>query len=148
MWEISSSSQIISFLYSLLIGILLSVFFDFYRVARKLKKFSKTGVFFQDIAFWIVATFVTFLLLMARCNGEVRGYILIGELLGFFVYRLTLSPFVLKFLLQIFKMFIKIYGIYKGFIEQTADFLDKVLGEIYSIILKKAKKVCFRRKNS
>ncbi len=148
MWEISSISQIVSVLYALLTGVILSVFFDFFRAARKLKVYSKTMVFFQDMIFWIIATFVTFLLLIARTNGEVRFYILLSLLAGFFVYRVTLSSFVLRFLLFLFKVFGKIFGAYRKFIERLSDFLTKVLRKIKNLILKNVKKVGFKRKNS
>lgn len=148
MWEISSTSQIVSLLYALLVGIALSVFFDFFRAARKQKSYSKTAVFFQDMAFWVVATFITFLLFMARSNGEVRLYILLFELGGFFVYRLTLSPFVLRFMLFILKGTGKIFSIYRGTVVHLADFLTVVLRKIRVLILKKVKKVVFKRKNS
>lgn len=148
MWEINLVSQIISFLYAVLVGIILSVFFDFFRALRKVKLYGKTAIFFQDIAFWIIATLITFLLLIARCNGEVRGYILIGELLGFFGYRITLSKFVLWFLLFFIKCHIRIFNIYKRNLDRFADFLSLVFRKIGNILLKKVKKVNFKRKNS
>lgn len=148
MWEINLASQVVSFLYAMLTGVFLSVFFDFFRAARKNKKFTKIAVFFQDIAFFMMATIVTFLLLIARSNGEIRAYILFGEALGFFLFRITLSVFFLRFLMLFIKVFGQVSRIYRKIIELAADFLCDSFKKISFKLSKIIKKVKIQGKNS
>ena len=101
MWEISITQQIVSFLYAFLVGVVWAIFADFFRAENKVFNFSLVVVFIIDVANYLLFAFITFMLLMARCNGEVRGFILAGEALGFLVYRISVSRFVVKFLVKI-----------------------------------------------
>ena len=91
MWEINSSFQAVSFLYSVLFGVLYCLFYDFFRVLRKLNKSTELSVFFEDLFYFVVIAFVTFLLLMSLSNGEIRGYILFGMAVGFVICYFTIS---------------------------------------------------------
>ena len=53
-------------------------------------------MFVQDIIFWLIAALVTFGLLLVRCNGLVRGYAVLGELLGFAACRNSISLVLMK----------------------------------------------------
>lgn len=108
MWEITVKNQLISFLCAVVVGIFLSFYFDFFRTLRRCFKHKKITVFIEDILFFLVATFITFLLLMARCNGEVRTYVIVSIILGFFVYRITLSRLLLPVAVFLLKFFIRI----------------------------------------
>ena len=91
MWEINTANQTVTFILSLCIGVLFCVLYDILRAVRKVCLNSFWSVFFTDILLWIFYALTTFLFLMSRTNGEIRGYVLAGELLGFVLFRLTLS---------------------------------------------------------
>ncbi len=110
MWEINLSNQIISFILSLCLGSILCVLYDFIRAMRKVGFNSFLAVFFTDVLFWIVTAFVTFIFLIARTNGEIRGFVLLGELFGFIVFRLTFSRLILKIFLFIAKIAVFLFG--------------------------------------
>jgi spore cortex biosynthesis protein YabQ len=110
MWEITLKSQIITLLYGLLVGMIMSLYFDSFRILRKTFKHKDYVVFIEDIAFFFVATFITFMLLMARCNGEPRAYVLLAILLGYFLYRITLSRLILPVVVSINKFILKIFS--------------------------------------
>lgn len=110
MWEISNYNQTITFLLSLCLGGIFCALYDIIRAARKVCFNSFWAVQFTDILTWILYAFVTFVFLVARTNGEIRGYVLIGEALGFVLYRISLS----KLLFPIFKfVFIKAMAVNK-----------------------------------
>ncbi|MBE6728705.1 MAG: hypothetical protein E7568_00540 [Ruminococcaceae bacterium] len=148
MWEISLYSQIISFFCAILIGAMLSAFYDAFKGIRKTFYFSKTAVFFQDITFWLCVTLTTFLLLIARCNGEIRGYIIIGELIGFFAYRCTLSRLLLPIFLMFLKKIRKIKWSYSRLVNKASVQLSKMIVKIWSNKGKIIKKLHFKRKKS
>ncbi len=130
MWEITVKNQLISFLCAVVVGIFLSFFFDFFRTLRQSFKHKKITVFIEDILFFLVATFITFLLLMARCNGEVRAYVIVSIVLGFFFYRITLSRLLLPVAVFLLKFFIKIF-----------NKIGSIIGKSVSLIVKNAKKL-------
>ena len=76
MWEISIREQLLTVLYSIIVGLFLSFVFDFFKLLRQCFKHKKFLIFIEDVIFFIDATFITFMLLMARCNGEVRSFVL------------------------------------------------------------------------
>ncbi len=120
MWEINSSFQAVSFLYSVLFGVLYCLFYDFFRVLRKLNKSTALSVFFEDLFYFVVIAFVTFLLLMSLSNGEIRGYILFGMAVGFVICYFTISHFFVKILYAFFKFLSNIS-------EKAVNFLNRVL---------------------
>ena len=69
MWEITVKSQILTFFYAVTLGIILSVLFDFFKTIRISYKHNNIFVFIEDIVFFLISTFLTFMFLMARCNG-------------------------------------------------------------------------------
>ncbi len=116
---------------AVILGIILCVFYDIFRAARGCKKTSFVSIALEDIIFWIISSVSTFILLLAGTNGEVRFYVILGEVVGFVLSRLTLSRLIYNFFLFIAKgisvLFGKIYGIYILFLKWVltlyADFL-------------------------
>lgn len=91
MWEINAYHQTISFVLSLCLGALFCALYDIVRAVRKVCLNSFWAVLFTDILIWVFYAFATFIFLIARTNGEIRGYILVGELSGFVLCRISLS---------------------------------------------------------
>ncbi len=139
MWEIDLADQITSFLLSILLGIILSVVFYTLESFRVAKRLGKVGVFVSDIFFFTVAGFVTFCFLIVRSNGEIRGYILLGELVGFWMFRLILSRFYIKILSFVI-------SIIDSFLFRLRDMASRLLRKIYNIFKKTFKKLKIIRK--
>ena len=83
MWEISNTSQAVSFLYSIILGILYALFYDIFRAVRIVKPQTAFSVFLQDLFYFFITAIVTFIYLLALTNGEIRAYVLVGILIGF-----------------------------------------------------------------
>ncbi len=140
MWEISVNDQILTFLYSLVLGVLLCVFYDILRAIRKTGSSSYFSVLAGDIIFWIVNSFVTFIFLLSRTNGEIRGYVLVSMLLGFIVCRLTFSKLIFSVLVAVIgfvrRILSTIIGAINGFTDKTATVITKFTEKIIKIIKK------------
>lgn len=95
MWEISNINQTAAMLYAFLLGGVLGVIYDMFKLDRIIFRRSTVTVFFEDIIFWLIAAFLTFCLLLITANGQVRLYVLFFVFISFFVYYFTLSRFVL-----------------------------------------------------
>ncbi len=161
MWEINSTNQITSFLLSLALGAACCLAYDILRVAHKLGFNSFWAVFLTDIAYWVVASFVTFFFLIARTNGELRGYIFIGEIIGFCFCRITISRLFFNLLYFCLKNFLKLKNIFNGIISLLYRKFDSVeskfkylfcsffkrVGKTIKKVLKKVTKMLYTDKN-
>lgn len=108
MWEISNRSQISSFLYAIILGVIFALLYDIFRAFRLAKSSGTINVFFQDIIYFVIISILTFIFLLSTTKGEIRAYIILGTLLGFFISKLTLSKYFVSFLNFIFKTFSKV----------------------------------------
>lgn len=83
------SSQTAGFLAFLASGVLLGAVYDVLRIWRALFRSEKRSVFIQDFLYMVVAALFTFLVNLGVNGGEVRLYLLLGELLGWFAWHFT-----------------------------------------------------------
>ncbi|MEE0946467.1 MAG: spore cortex biosynthesis protein YabQ [Acutalibacteraceae bacterium] len=137
MWEINLLSQCITGGYSLIVGFCFALFYDLFKGYRKVFNSNGLSVFFQDVFVSVIITVFTFLLLIARCNGEIRGYVLVGELLGFWLYRVTLSLLFLKLIIYLYK---KIAVLNRLYIKGVDDF-SGIIKRLYDKMLFFCKKI-------
>lgn len=147
--EFSLADQTVYFLFSLLFGVILSALYDFVVVLRLLgfKKLWQTITF--DILYMFMCAVLTVLFAMPFNKGEVRYFVLFGEIIGFFVHRYTLGGVSEK-------IYSKIIRIIRVIIEKSLQisrfFLHKVLKVnrfvVYNVgvILYKAQNIVFKKK--
>lgn len=98
MWEISNYNQISTFLLSVGVGAIFCAFYDVIRALRRVCLNTVLAISICDILVWVIYAFVTFVFLIARTNGEIRGYVLCGEFFGFILFRICISKLVLRVL--------------------------------------------------
>jgi spore cortex biosynthesis protein YabQ len=92
------TSQAVIFLIILLVGALLGIVFDFYRVLRGIIKPRSLVTSLTDLIYWLVATIIVFAVLLV-CNwGELRFYIFMGLVAGVAMYYRLLSPYIITLL--------------------------------------------------
>ena len=153
MWEISNTAQIFTFMYSICLGIIFCVFYDVFRSLRKSIKFSSIVIFFQDILYFFIISIITFIFLLSLTNGEIRGFVIFGILIGFLLCYFTFSKILLKFLSQIFRFLIIFFGKTNSILNlafcKVYIFLSKFLKNIqntYKKCLKKVKGLLYTKK--
>lgn len=144
--DVTFASQSQGFLYSCIVGFALGAFYDIFRMIRIMCRTERRHVFFQDLFFMVCAAFVTFLLALAVNWGELRFYIVAGEIIGICVYDLTvgevtvrIARFVYKILRIILRflnwliirplksLFIWIFGLVKNFFKKLTNFFIKYI---------------------
>ena len=79
------------FLYAGLLGVLLGAYYDVFRIIRYLTAQGKRQTFFWDLFYFFSSGVATFLFLLAANQGQMRFYLLAGELIGWCLYHLTLG---------------------------------------------------------
>ena len=90
-------AQTTSFLYAMVLGAVLSLVYDVFRIIRVAFGGKKTAVFVEDLLFSLAALVLTFVFVIAFNNGELRFFVLVGELLGFILCHCTLGRIVIGF---------------------------------------------------
>ena len=145
MWEISNIAQISTFFYSLCLGVMFCILYDFFRALRMAIKFSDIVIFFQDIVYFFVISVITFVFLLSLTNGEIRGFVIFGILIGFLVFYFTFSKMLLKFSGKTLRYLVLLFGkansiLNVGFCKADV-FLSKIFKNIKNTFKKGLKKV-------
>lgn len=86
--------QVYVFGWSILTGAILGIIFDIFRGLRW-EGIRDIWVYIQDIIFWLVSAVVIIASTFLINEGELRGYMLIGYLLGAGFYMLLFSKYIL-----------------------------------------------------
>lgn len=88
------AEQVYIFLGTIIVGTIMGIIFDFFRALRRNGNTRNIIVYLQDIVFWLIVAVVIITSSFILNNGELRGYMLIGYILGAFLYMLILSNYV------------------------------------------------------
>lgn len=73
----------------ILMGALIGLLFDVYRITRGMVRPKGALTALGDMAFWFISAGLTFWFLLLINRGEVRFYIFLALLAGFILYRFT-----------------------------------------------------------
>lgn len=87
----STNEEILIFLYSCLLGFFLGVVYDALRIARATVVHNKLMVFAEDFFYMIFASLCYFIFVMELARGQIRLYILLGNLAGFIIEHFTVG---------------------------------------------------------
>lgn len=96
MYNVYQSEQTLIFIASLGVGFLLGVLYDFLRALRLSFTRGKIAVIVFDLLYFFVVAFVSYIFILATNKGEVRSYIIVGELLGAVFYYFSLGFALMK----------------------------------------------------
>lgn len=106
--EISVLEQTTIFFFAIIMGAVLSVAYDFVKILKIVLKLDGIKTFFLDILYFFAGGILTFLFLIAFNDGEVRFYVIIGEIVGFYLYRLMVGTAIVKFVCRFLRLTRKI----------------------------------------
>lgn len=93
--DIASQTEV--FLMACLLGALLAAFYDIFRIMRLAFTTPNWVIFIEDIMFCIIVTVASFWYLMSQNMGQIRGFVIVGEVLGGIIYYFTLGTIVINF---------------------------------------------------
>jgi len=152
MGQLAVSRELSIFLYACGFGACIGLFYDFFRIMRIAIPFGSLVIFIQDAIFWVVAGAGTFLFTYALNAGEVRGFLLMGELVGAVLYFLTVSRLIIgisDFIIRTVKKLLRLF--FTLFIKPFIWLFGKI-SAAFVIARKKSskisKKVCQKAKYS
>ncbi|MBQ6935070.1 MAG: spore cortex biosynthesis protein YabQ [Clostridia bacterium] len=149
MYSFEQSEQLKLFLLSLGAGFALGIVYDILRTIRLTFTKSKKVIFVFDIIYFIFFGLGTFIFFLATNKGEFRSYMILGEIVGWIFYYLSLGLAAKSFtetfvetIHAIFKFIFKIISapfllIFKGVLK-----IKEFFSEIYRKVSKKMQKNC------
>lgn len=107
--ELTLEIQTQAFIYSCVLGIILAVVYTAMGIMKIVSPPSKRLLFVMDLLFMLVCTFLTFFFSVSMTWGSLRYYVVLGELIGFFLFYLFAGELILKFSKAITGFLAKIY---------------------------------------
>ena len=133
---ISLSAQTAYVFWSLVMGAALGVLYDIVRAVRMAVRAGKPHIIISDVLFFAVCGVLTSLFALPFNKGDVRGFILFGEAVGFLAYRLTIGAVMGKvyaFLARLFQSFVQKT---RKIIEKIFNYLLKAMGILlYNVVV-------------
>ena len=96
MYSVPHSQQLSIFIGSLGVGFLLGIAYDLLRVIRLSVTRSKKAHIFFDILYFFCFAVTTFLYILALNKGEIRGYVIAGEIIGAVFYYVSFGIAAIK----------------------------------------------------
>lgn len=121
-------------------GLIVGFIYDVYRGFRYYLNPRKLITFIEDLVFWILATFITFYILIKSNWGELRGYIFIGLFLGIYLYLKLLSKLIYPIILKILRLLCLIVDKIIKIIIFLLNMIKKILSPLFNK-MKKARDV-------
>lgn len=94
---ITIAGQTTMFLYALLLGGVIGVVYDIFRVSRVAFRLSWLLVLLQDLLFFFLSALLLWRYFLLQSSGEVRIFAVLGVLLGWVIYFFTLGRLVMGF---------------------------------------------------
>lgn len=107
--ELTFAQQSAAFLWSFLPGVCLGVLYGAVRFMRVCFSAGRAAVIFSDIAFMLVWALTVFYFSLAFMRGYVRAHVIIGTVLGFFAYRLSIGALICRLYAPVLKAARKIF---------------------------------------
>lgn len=142
MWEINNHLQILTFLRAVIFGLIIIFLYDIFRAFCVNFTFNIKVIFIMDLLFCLFLFPFIFCFIISTTNGEIRGYVFFGIIIGIFIWRFTISKFNIifwrKFFGLIFKIFTAINCKLNSIFYKLISFFSKKLKNI-ALILKKSR---------
>lgn len=101
-------SQTYVFLSSVIVGAILAIIFDIFRIFRRKGNTPNFVVYIQDVFYWIIVTLIIIMSAFITNDGDLRGYMFIGYILGAVIYIVTVSSYILNITGKILDFFERI----------------------------------------
>ncbi len=148
--DLTISNQTMVFLYACLLGVGLGVCYDVFRILRVALPLGTVVTFIEDILYFAVTAIATFTFLLYFTQGQIRVYVLLGEVLGWVLYYVTVGSLVIKISKAIvgsIRFVLKwLYRIFLSPFVRLFCFLGRKICKLFVNIRNKAKNAAVRQK--
>ena len=142
------TNQAYTFIIFILIGMIIGILFDFFRILRKTIKTKDFVTYIEDILFCMLTGIILIYSIFIFNSGEIRIYLFIGLLFGIIIYMLSISKyfvninvFLLNKIISFTKRIIKILNIPIQFLKKSINKLSKPISLIIIYVRKSLSKI-------
>ncbi len=90
------TNQAYTFIIFVIVGIVIGIIFDFFRILRKSIKTNDVFTYIEDILFCITTGIILLYSIFKFNSGEIRIYMFLGIILGCLIYMITISQYFIK----------------------------------------------------
>lgn len=97
-------------LHSFLIGILITILYDLFRILRRVIPHNVVAVSIEDILYWSFCSLLIFVLLVKEHNGVLRWFAVAGAGAGMLLYKKTLGNFFVHYISLLFCKLLHLVG--------------------------------------
>ena len=131
MYSVEQSEQTLIFVASLGVGFLLGILYDIFRALRLSFTKGKAAIVIFDLLYFFAVAFLSFLFILASNKGEVRSYIIMGELLGAVFYYFSLGIAVIRITDTAVTVLKRLYGFLFKIISFPFRFIYRAISKIF-----------------
>ena len=134
--EISISNQCITFIISIILGGILSLVYDLFRILRYILPENNILIGVEDIIYSLICGIFCMKYILWASSGKLRGYLIFGMVLGWIICHFSLS----KIFFELARIIINIISwIYKQTLGRILKLLLKILKNTCKILKKSLK---------
>ena len=104
-----AGNQTYLFIVFTIVGIIIGILFDIFRILRKSFKTNDIVTYIEDFLFWILTGIIILFSMYKFSNGELRFFMIVGIIIGTLMYMITFSKYIIKisvFIINIIKRII------------------------------------------
>lgn len=109
--EIYITEQAAIFFNSLLLGAVLGIIYDFFRITRLAFIMPPLLVLLEDLLFFLLSSIILFNYLLESNHGQIRYFIFIGVVLGWVLYYFSLGRLLIGISAKIIAIVRRVLGI-------------------------------------
>lgn len=133
------------FLYSCLLGGILSVFFDCFRILRIVIKTGTIWIAIEDIFYFLVSALITYRFLLEYTMGQPRFYVILGIILGWVLCHYTVGELLIRISTVIVKAIKRFFAfLYRIFLHPIVKFFRWIGAKLKKV--KKRSQNCLKKK--
>lgn len=124
------------FLSTVAMGACIGIFYDVFRIFRKVTSHAGWAVQVEDFLFWVCATVGMFYFMLHNSFGDIRLVYILGAGCGVTLYFATASPFIRKFSVVIIRFMQRVVAGAVGVLLLPLRLLFRILAPVIKIFAK------------
>ena len=125
------TNQAFLFLVFVVIGLIIGLLFDVFRILRISFKTKDFVTYIEDILFWIITGILVLYSIFIFNNGEIRLFIFIGIAIGVILYIMLFSSLIIKYSVYIINFIKKVVRVVLKIIVIPIKCLIKVFKKVF-----------------
>lgn len=119
--------QLYNFFIFIVLGLIIALIFDLFRILRKKFKTNNIITYIEDILFWIISGFLIISAVFKFNNGELRLYLFLGILIGIVMYMLLFTKFINLIFLKILTPVQILIDFFLSLFKKNYNFINKTI---------------------